>query len=140
MPIRGYSYTETDWQVVSCKLKGATIDFHGFFIRKQEDGESIYGPRLSSQEILKLTFDRKEGKVIKQLGYNNRKYEVGTNRTPWIKWRTGIMTAPPRSCLQYKGRSLCGRVQYYWTRPPPEQKIGEETLFSQNITSGPEAR
>jgi hypothetical protein len=95
MPIRGYSYTETDWQVVSCKLKGATIDFHGFFIRKQEDGESIYGPRLSSQEILKLTFDRKEGKVIKQLGYNNRKYEVGTNRTPWIKWRTGIMTAPP---------------------------------------------
>ena len=212
-------------------VKGAPSDFHGFVIRKQEDGEFIYGPRLGGQEILKLTLDGKvvlripasvipdkfknrgrvrltgmdvapngdlyvtdgyssdyvhrfdktgkylasfggrgepykfrtlhkiivdtrfspprllgtdranmrvihmsldgkflgevakglllpacaaihgdlaaigeikgrvtlldkEGKVVKQLGYNDHKDEIGTNRTPRIKWRTGIVTAP----------------------------------------------
>jgi len=42
-------------------VKGAPSDFHGFVIRKQEDGEFIYGSRLGGQEILKLTLD---GKVI----------------------------------------------------------------------------
>ncbi len=42
-------------------VKGAPTDFHGFVIRKGEDGEFIYGPRLGGQEILKLTLD---GKVV----------------------------------------------------------------------------
>ena len=39
----------------------APADFHGFVIKKQADGEFIYGPRLSGGNILKLTLD---GKVI----------------------------------------------------------------------------
>ena len=42
-------------------VKGAPTDFHGFVIRKLDDGEFIYGPRLGGQEILKLTLD---GKVV----------------------------------------------------------------------------
>jgi hypothetical protein len=221
-------------------VKGAPSDFHGFVIRKQEDGEFIYGPRLGGQEILKLTLDGKvvlripastipdkfknrgrvrltgmdvapngdlyvtdgyssdyvhrfdktgkylasfggrgepykfrtlhkiivdtrfspprllgtdranmrvihmsldgkflgevakglllpacaaihgdlaaigeikgrvtlldkEGKVFKQLGYNDHKDEVGTNRTPRIKWRTGIMTAPHGVAFNARG-------------------------------------
>jgi hypothetical protein len=42
-------------------VPNAPSDFHGFVIRKQQDGEFIYGPRLTGQEILKLTLD---GKVV----------------------------------------------------------------------------
>lgn len=36
-------------------------DFHGFVIRKQADGEFIFGPRLGGQTIMKMTLD---GKVL----------------------------------------------------------------------------
>jgi hypothetical protein len=39
----------------------APSDFHGFIIRKEKDGEFIYGPRLTGGNILKLTLD---GKVV----------------------------------------------------------------------------
>src|SRR5882762_8070020 len=39
----------------------APNDFHGFVIRKQPDGEFIFGPRLGGQTILKMTLD---GKVV----------------------------------------------------------------------------
>src|SRR5437588_609412 len=39
----------------------APSDFHGFVIRKQPDGEFIFGPRLSGQNILKMTLD---GKIV----------------------------------------------------------------------------
>ncbi len=39
----------------------APADFHGFVIKKQADGEYIYGPRLGGGNILKLTL---EGKVV----------------------------------------------------------------------------
>ncbi|MEN9573142.1 MAG: hypothetical protein RL514_997 [Verrucomicrobiota bacterium] len=42
-------------------LPDAPSDFHGFVIKKQADGEFIYGPRLSGGNILKLTL---EGKVV----------------------------------------------------------------------------
>ncbi len=54
-------------QVYSAKGKylhnvpGAPGDFHGFVIRKLDDGEHIYGPRLGGQNILKFTLD---GKVV----------------------------------------------------------------------------
>lgn len=42
-------------------VTNAPADFHGFVIRKQADGEFIYGPRLGGQNILKLTLD---GQVV----------------------------------------------------------------------------
>jgi hypothetical protein len=39
----------------------APPDFHGFVIRKQADGEFIYGARLRGQTIVKMTLD---GKVV----------------------------------------------------------------------------
>jgi hypothetical protein len=42
-------------------VPNAPNDFHGFVIRKQSDGEFIFGPRLGGQSIMKLTLD---GKVI----------------------------------------------------------------------------
>jgi hypothetical protein len=42
-------------------VPNAPNDFHGFVIRKQPDGEFIFGPRLGGQNILKLTLD---GKVV----------------------------------------------------------------------------
>jgi hypothetical protein len=41
-------------------VEGAPADFHGFVIRKDADGEFIYGPRLTAGNILKLTLDGKE--------------------------------------------------------------------------------
>ncbi|MBI5800263.1 MAG: hypothetical protein HZA92_05985 [Verrucomicrobia bacterium] len=38
----------------------APADFHGFVIKKQADGEFIYGARLGGQSILKLTLDGKK--------------------------------------------------------------------------------
>jgi len=42
-------------------VPNAPSDFHGFVIRKQADGEFIFGPRLGGQTILKMTLD---GKVV----------------------------------------------------------------------------
>ena len=41
-------------------LDNAPSDFHGFVIKKQADGEFIYGPRLGGGNILKLTLEGKE--------------------------------------------------------------------------------
>src|SRR5207248_10798288 len=35
----------------------APSDFHGFVIRKQPDGEFIYGARLRGQTVVKMTLD-----------------------------------------------------------------------------------
>ncbi len=45
-------------------VPGAPNDFHGFVIKKQTDGEYIYGPRLTGQSILKMTLD---GKVVMEI-------------------------------------------------------------------------
>ena len=41
-------------------VTNAPSDFHGFVIKKEAGGEFIYGPRLGSGNILKLTLDGKE--------------------------------------------------------------------------------
>ena len=41
-------------------VENAPADFHGFVIHKDADGEFIYGPRLGTGNILKLTLDGKE--------------------------------------------------------------------------------
>ncbi|HEX4131193.1 MAG TPA: hypothetical protein VHZ24_14230 [Pirellulales bacterium] len=38
-------------------VPGAPNDFHGFVIRKQDDGEFIYGARLAGQSIIKMKLD-----------------------------------------------------------------------------------
>lgn len=45
-------------------VPGAPNDFHGFVIRKDKDGEFIYGPRLNAQTIVKMTLD---GKVVLEI-------------------------------------------------------------------------
>ena len=45
-------------------VPGAPNDFHGFVIRKQQDGEFIYGSRLQGQTIIKMTLD---GKVVLEI-------------------------------------------------------------------------
>lgn len=42
-------------------VPNAPGDFHGFVIKQEKDGEFLYGPRLTGQEILKLTLD---GEVV----------------------------------------------------------------------------
>jgi hypothetical protein len=42
-------------------VPGAPEDFHGFVIRRQPDGEFIYGSRMRGQTIMKMTLD---GKVV----------------------------------------------------------------------------
>jgi len=41
-------------------VENAPSDFHGFVIKKQDDGEFIYGPRLGGGNILQLTLEGKE--------------------------------------------------------------------------------
>lgn len=65
---------------------------------------AIHGDLAAIGEIKgRVTLLDKEGKVFKQLGYNDHKDEVGTNRTPRIKWRTGIMTAPHGVAFNARG-------------------------------------
>ena len=65
---------------------------------------AIHGDLAAIGEIKgRVTLLDKEGKVVKQLGYNDKQDEVGTNRTPKIKWRTGIVTAPHGVAFNAKG-------------------------------------
>ena len=41
-------------------VPGAPNDFHGFVIRKDRDGEFIFGPRVDGQTIVKMTLDGKK--------------------------------------------------------------------------------
>lgn len=45
-------------------VPNAPNDFHGFIIRKDDEGEFIYGPRLSGETIVKLTLD---GKLVREI-------------------------------------------------------------------------
>lgn len=45
-------------------VKGAPNDLHGFVIRKQKDGEFLYGPRLQEGTILKMTLN---GKIVLEI-------------------------------------------------------------------------
>src|SRR5687768_6859143 len=41
-------------------VPGAPNDFHGFVIRKDRDGEFIFGTRVDGQTIVKMTLDGKK--------------------------------------------------------------------------------
>ena len=45
-------------------VPGAPNDFHGFVIRKDNEGEFIYGPRVEKHSIVKMTLD---GKVVMEI-------------------------------------------------------------------------
>src|SRR5712671_216936 len=59
-PQAGLQVYEPDGKFLR-NVPDAPNDFHGFVIRKQPDGEFIFGPRLGGQTILKMTLD---GKVV----------------------------------------------------------------------------
>jgi hypothetical protein len=45
-------------------VPGAPNDFHGFVIRKDNEGEFIYGPRLEKHSIVKMTLD---GRIVLEI-------------------------------------------------------------------------
>jgi len=45
-------------------VPGAPSDFHGFVIRRQSDGEFLFGPTLRGQTIVKMTLDGKVALTI----------------------------------------------------------------------------
>tara|TARA_Y100001934_G_scaffold4280_1_gene6082 strand:+ start:373 stop:1335 length:963 start_codon:yes stop_codon:yes gene_type:complete len=77
-------------------VPGAPKDFHGFVIRKTEEGEYIYGPRLGGQNILKLTLD---GKVVLNIPPSTipNKYKNKRNNKAFV--RLTAMDVTPKGDL-----------------------------------------
>ena len=63
-------------------VTNAPNDFHGFVIRKDREGEFIYGPRLEEQSIVKLTLDGKMVLEIPAAAIPDRFKEVRPVETP----------------------------------------------------------
>ena len=59
-PQAGLQVFATDGKFLR-NVPNAPSDFHGFVIRRQADGEFIFGPRLGGQSIVKLALD---GRVV----------------------------------------------------------------------------
>ena len=57
-PLAGIQVYAADGRFLR-NVPNAPSDFHGFVIRRQADGEFIFGPRLGGQSILKLALDGK---------------------------------------------------------------------------------
>jgi hypothetical protein len=67
-------------------------DFHGFVIRKDRDGEFIYGPRLNGQTIVKMTLD---GKVVLEIPASAIPDQFKVETPPTKKNAKGEMVANP---------------------------------------------
>ena len=67
----------------------------------------------------RVTILDKDGNIYAQVGGNNKKDEIGTNRTPPAKWREGIVTAPHGITCNAKGDifvaewNITGRVHRF---------------------------
>ena len=67
----------------------------------------------------RVTILDKDGNIYAQVGGNNKKDEIGTNRTPPTKWREGIVTAPHGITCNAKGDifvaewNITGRVHRF---------------------------
>jgi hypothetical protein len=67
----------------------------------------------------RVTILDKKGNIYAQVGGNNKKDEIGTNRTPPTKWREGIVTAPHGITCNAKGDifvaewNITGRVHRF---------------------------
>ena len=76
-PRRGCRSTRQDGKFLR-NVPNAPRDFHGFVIRRQPDGEFIFGARLRGQAILKIALD---GKVVDddpRVGHSRRIQGAGT--------------------------------------------------------------
>ncbi len=75
-------------------VPGAPSDFHGFVIRKQADGEFIYGATLRGQTIVKMTL---EGTIVMTIGSSAipDQYKVRNARSNQLALLlTGLDVAP----------------------------------------------
>ena len=75
-------------------VAGAPSDFHGFVIRKQADGEFIYGATLRGQTIVKMTL---EGAIVMTIGSSAipDQYKVRNARSNQLALLlTGLDVAP----------------------------------------------
>jgi hypothetical protein len=75
-------------------LPGAPSDFHGFVIRKQADGEFLYGATLRGQTIVKMTL---EGTIVMTIGSSAipDQYKVRNARSNQLALLlTGLDVAP----------------------------------------------
>ena len=75
-------------------VPGAPSDFHGFVIRKQADGEFIYGATLRGQTIVKMTL---EGAIVMTIGSSAipDQYKVRNARSNQLALLlTGLDVAP----------------------------------------------
>jgi hypothetical protein len=75
-------------------VPGAPSDFHGFVIRKQADGEFIYGATLRGQTIVKMTL---EGAIVMTIGSSAipDQYKVRNARSNQLSLLlTGLDVAP----------------------------------------------
>jgi hypothetical protein len=75
-------------------VPGAPSDFHGFVIRKQADGEFIYGATLRGQTIVKMTLD---GAIVMTIGSSAipDQYKVRNARSNQLALLlTGLDVAP----------------------------------------------
>ena len=75
-------------------VPGAPSDFHGFVIRKQDDGEFIYGATLRGQTIVKMTLD---GTIVMTIGSSAipDQYKVRNARSNQLALLlTGLDVAP----------------------------------------------
>lgn len=73
-------------------VPGAPNDFHGFVIRKDKEGEFIYGPRLVAQTIVKLTL---EGKVVLEIPASAIPDEFKVVAPPTKKNAKGVVAPNP---------------------------------------------
>ncbi len=105
---------------------------------------AIHGDLAAVGEIKgRVTLLDKEGKVAKQLGYNDKPKEVGTNRTPKSVWRTGIVTAPHGVAFNAAGDlfvaeySTTGRIHRMnkaKKKPSPEKLVFKPILNGKDLT------
>ncbi len=74
-------------------VKGAPTDFHGFVIRKQKDGEFIYGASLGGQTVHKLTLQGREVLKIEPTAIPDEFKKKNKNGKPGLRL-TAMDVAP----------------------------------------------
>ena len=90
----------------------------------------------------RVTILDKKGEIFAQIGANDRKDEIGTNRTPPSKWREGIVTAPHGITCNSIGDifvaewSTTGRVHRFNRVSSPNQSGQSKNLFNGNNLEG----
>lgn len=80
-------------------VKDAPSDFHGFVIRKQKDGEFIYGAGLGSQNIYQLTLQGKKVMTIPPSSIPDKFKKKGRGKNAKLGLRLTAMDVAPNGDL-----------------------------------------